>query len=308
MDGDKLTRFYDDLKTKLDQDDRRGNVMRVGGSGRGGLAINPEAIAWRNKAVVERDRLKDDCAKHIILDIYCKILPLDDDYKCGHHGKMKDDVDSMLVTKGMTPTQYLKSCYDETKAPLLEFVIRSVDNIGKNFMEEADKKLKDAQENDMAIPEPKADSPEDEEIANQLVDIKDDNEYESFIDKLKKKTVDKIVSDVSKIISSKKEEKDMTFDPKPIADEQAATESVVSVGMDYAQSKIMMEGANSIPEEIEEDMIGMAIREATLNQIDTVFRQPDADYRRYSTRIRLGKGYVLNESSISYLSESVKNV
>lgn len=308
MDRDKLTNFYDDLKSKLDQDENRSPAQTavVRGMGRGGMAENPAAVAWRHKASNECERLKDDCAKHMILDIYCKILPLDDDYKCGHHGKMKQDIDDMLFSKGMSATQYLKSCYNETKAPLLEFVMRSVDGIGRQFMEEANEKLKDAQENDIPIPEPKADTPEDKEIADQLVDVKEDNEYESFIEKLKKKTVDKIVTDVSKIISAKKEEKDMTFDPKPIVDEQATTESVISVGLDYAHSKLMTENT-AILESVEEDLIGMAIREATLNQIDTVFRQPDSDYRHFSTRIRMGKGYVLNESAISYLSENVKS-
>ena len=67
--------------------------------------------------------------------------------------------------------------------------------------------------------------------------MKNDTEYETFIDKLKEKTINKIVTDVSKIITNKKEEKDMVFDPKP----EAVSESYMSVSMDYIQNKLMKE-------------------------------------------------------------------
>ena len=73
-------------------------------------------------------------------------------------------------------------------------------------MEEAKEELKDAQENGEDVVAPTTPDPEtDDEIQNQLVDIKDDTEYDSFVDTLKKKTIDKIVSDVTKIINDKKE-------------------------------------------------------------------------------------------------------
>lgn len=303
--NNNLTQFYDDLKTRLGQNDTSTtNIIRVGGTPIGGSSQTPGAIAWRTKASKECDHLKDDCCKHILLDIYCKVLPLDNDYIRGHHSQMKSDVDGMLASKGTSATNYLTSCYESTKAPLLEFIIRSTNNIGRQFMEEANETLKDAQENDIVIPEPKADI-NSKEIEDQLVDVKNDAEYETFIDKLKEKTVNKIVSDVSKVINNKKEEKDMTFDPKPIADIEAENESAISIGIDYIHHKLMAENVDITPE-IEEAVIGMAIREATLNQMDVVFRQPEGDFKKFANKIRFGKGGVINESAVTYLSESVK--
>ena len=48
----------------------------------------------------------------------------------------------------------------------------------------------------------------------EIVDAKQDPEYKSFIKTLKEKTMDKIVKDVSNLINAKKDEKNMTFDPK----------------------------------------------------------------------------------------------
>ena len=66
-------------------------------------------------------------------------------------------------------------------------------------MEEQEEILKDAQEKDINVPDPKEPTTDDEDIENSLVDIKQDTEYEDFVDQLKKKTVDKIVNDISKI-------------------------------------------------------------------------------------------------------------
>lgn len=310
MDNMKLTQFYDDLKNKLDQPDVSAQApIRVSGNPINGVSQTPGAIAWRRKALGECDRLKNDCRKHILLDIYCKILPLDDDYVCGHHGQMKGDIDSMLATKGMDATKYLTSCYEATHAPLVEFILRSTDMIGRQFMEDADETLKDAQKNDIAVPPPEADI-DSKEVEDQLVDVKSDSEYETFIDKLKEKTVNKIVNDVSKIINSKKEEKDMTFDPKPDAapagDDVPAMESTVMAGLNYLEKKLMKENV-SVDPETQEDMIGMAIREATLNQIDLVFRQPNSDFRSYSSRMNFGKGYVINEAAANYITENAKH-
>lgn len=298
-----LTQFYDDLKSRSDQSNSTmaPGAIKVGGSPVLGASMSPGAIAWRSKAAHECDNLKDACCKHILLDIYCKTLPLDQDYIDGHHGQMKSDIDGMLASKGTTATKYLTSCYEATKAPLLEFIIRSTNNIGRRFMEEADETLKDAQKNDIAIPEPKSDV-EAKEIEDQLVDVKEDNEYETFIDKLKEKTVNKIVNDVSKVINGKKEEKEMTFEPKTDA---TAMESAVSVGIDYIHQKLMTENVELTPE-LEEEVIGMAIREATLHELDVTFKQPEGDLRRFATKLRLGKCGVINESAITYFNESVR--
>jgi len=300
-----LTQFYDDLKGGIDKSDMppAPPMMKVS-PGRGhNLAHHPGAMAWRSMAAHHCDQLKDDCRKHILLDIYCKILPLDDDYKCGHHGQMAGDIDAMLANKGCTASQYLTSAYESTHAPLLEFVLRSTNKIGALYMEAANEKLKDAQEKDVELPPPEAPSVEDEDISSQLVDVKKDTEYENFIDKLKEKTVNKIVSDVSKIIAGKKEEKDMTFSTTPIADQEAATESTVSIGVNYIQKRLMQEHVEELTESQQEDLIGMAIREATLNEMDTVFKLPGSTFREFASRIRLGHGSIITESAIGVFME-----
>lgn len=322
-DGGDLMKFYDDLKNQLNSNPAGTppeGMIRVGTPTTTGLPT-PGAQAFKQKASIECDKLKDKCCKHLILDIYCKVLPLDSEFVLGNRGMLSSDVDGMLASKGMTASQYLTSCSEKTKAPLLEFVLRSVDNIGKVFMKEAKEKLKDAQEQEIDVPAPEAPDPEEnEDVASQLVDVKKDTEYENFIDKLKEKTIKKIVSDVSKIISDKKEEKDMTFDPQPDAvgagdagtegvpaegDEAPALESTTSVAIDFLQAKLLSEGVQ-IDASAQENMIGMAIREATLNEINACFRQPDTDLRPFTTRVRMGRGYVINESTAAAFLESVR--
>lgn len=302
MDGDMLTKFYDNLKSKLEEETPADNTIRVGGAPLNGTMEHPGVIKWRRKAANEAEKLKDTCRKHIILDIYCNILPLDQDYISGNKCQMKLDIDNMLNQRNMTPTQYLTSCFEATHAPLLEFILRSTDNIGKQFMEEANETLKDAQENDISVPEPTAPVEEDE-IEGQLVDVKNDTEYSTFIDKLKQKTIDKIVDDVSKIINNKKEEKEMTFDTTP--EDEAVAESTVGVCMDYIENKLMTENVE-VDSNIQEEIIGMAIRESTMNQIDIAFNLPNSSFRNFASRIRLGKGAVLNESAITYLTEKTQ--
>lgn len=303
-----LTRFYDELKNQLNKPAEPSPMMRVGG-GMMPDSQHPGALAFRQKALDECDKLKEKCCKHMILDIYCHVLPLDADYIHGHHGQMCSDVDNMLASKNMSATQYLTSCSDATKAPLLEFVMRAIDNIGKAFMEKADEELKDAQKQDIEAAPPEAPDPEDdEEVSNQLVDVQKDTEYEDFIDKLKQKTINKIVKDVSKIITDKKEEEDMKFDPKPsIADQEAATESTVSAGINYLQRKVFTEKV-SIGPDMQDQIIGMAIREATLNEIDACFNQKGTDYKSFAQRLRMGRGVVINESAAKYLTEHVASV
>lgn len=301
--GTNLTQFYDELKQKMNNDSAPASNMMNVKMGPGGFNNSPNAMAWRNKAVSCCNHLKDDCHKHVLLDIYCKILPLDQEFIHGHHGMMKQDIDDMLASKGMSATQYMTSCYESTKAPLLDYIIRSVNGIGRTYMEEADEILKDAQQNDEAIPEPEKPETEDENIQSQLVDITSDTEYENFVDTLKKKTIDKIVNDVSKIINDKKEEENMTFDTTPVADAEEQFESTTSIAINYMQQKLMKENTE-ITSDMQNELIGMAIRESTMNQLDVVFKQPEGTFREFASRIRFGKGVLINESAVNYFKES----
>lgn len=299
MDPKTLSTFYKELNDELaKKDNPPTSSINVGHSNDLNLST-PGAIKYRNIACKEAEKLTDACNKNVILNIYCRILPLDKEYIDGHQGQMISDVNNMLANKGMTATQYLQDACSKTGAPLVEFILRSSKNVGKKFMEEADEALKDAQKNNIDIPAPKSDE-NAEEIENQIVDIEKDDEYDTFIDKLKKKTVNKIVSDVSKIINDKKEEKDMTFDPTP------KTESTVAIGLDYITKKFMKEGVE-IDSSLTDDMLGLAIREATLNEIDHVFNMINDD-RQFGTRIRLGHGSVITESAINTIMESAINV
>lgn len=294
MDHSTLEDFYKKLNDELKKEETPSdNGINVGHSKDVDLSF-PGAVKFRNAACKEAEKLVDTCNRNVILNIYCNILPLDKEYIDGHKGQMISDVNNMLANKGMTATQYLQDACTKTCAPLVEFILRSSDNVGKKFMEDATETLKDAQKNGIEVPEPKSDE-NTEEVKNQLVDIESDDEYNSFIDKLKKKTVNKIVSDVSKIINDKKEENNMTFNTTPV------TESTVGIGMDYITHKFMKEGVEINPS-ITDDMLGLAIREATLNEIDHVFNMINDD-KQFNTLVRLGHGSVLTESAIISLME-----
>lgn len=362
--GTSLSQFYNDLKADMNKP-APNPMMKVSG-GMMGDHMHPGAHQFRHQASIQANKLANDCHKHMILDIYMKVLPLDQDYVCGHHGQMSQDIDNMLASKGMNATQYLTSCYEATKAPLLEFLLRSGNLIARQFKEKADETLKDAQDKNIEVPAPEAPKADSNEVQEQLVDVKQDPEYVNFIDKLKEKTINKIVSDVSKIISDKKEEKSMTFDTSgtSIADAEAQVESTTSVAMNYLQKKMMIErgefnelggknraqgltkkddkkekdekpsgrkrwleddmvtpnGSNrskkndskaqSLLNQLEsadvtEQMLGLAIREATLNEINTCFKQTGTSFREYANRIRLGKGYVITESAIQAFTEEL---
>lgn len=186
--------------------------------------MTPSQIgAFHHQIGLNRAMLKEKCAKHIILDIYCKILPMSPEEAEVNQGRLGNDISRMLHTKGMTPTEYLTSSYEKTKAPMLEYVLRSLDLIGNSYIEEAEKELEDAK--DGSGPSEPSEPPELDEdpVKTQIVDLKNDMEYQQFVDILKKKTVDKIVNDVSDLINTKKEEQDMTFDTSGGGDEDSSS-------------------------------------------------------------------------------------
>ena len=52
-------------------------------------------------------------------------------------------------------------------------------------------------------------------------------------------------------------------------------------------------------------MIGMVIREATLNQIDRAFGLPYTSDRDLANRVRFGGGYVITESAINEIKSGM---
>jgi hypothetical protein len=149
-------------------------------------------------------------------------------------------------------------------------------------------KLKEDADDGLDVP-PEPISDQDDDMENQLIDVKKDVEYEDFIEKLKKKTVNKIVADISELLKDKKDESDMSFNIK-------TESSSFKVAMDYISEWSMK---NSQDVGSQDETIGLAIRESTLNQFDDMFRQKGASLNEYTTRLRLGKGIVINESTLT---------
>lgn len=270
------------------------------------FGTTPTGTALISQLKKSSDCLKDKCYKHILLDLYCRIIPLDVDFVNGNMKMMNADIDNMLKSKSMTPTQYMVACSESTKAPLFSFIINSVNGIAHKFFEDSQAAVEEAKEKNMDIPVPEApeDPEDDEDVNSQLVDIESDTEYDTFVDILKKKTIDKIVDDVTKIINDKEEDADMSFDPKPESNSQAEMESSTSVAMNYLQYRLIKEGVDV--SNLTETMLGYAIREATLNQIDLAANIPGSSLRDYSSRIRFGKGVLVNESAVVSLMEAAQ--
>jgi hypothetical protein len=248
---------------------------------------NPKFQTYRQQIIGDSDNLREQCAKHVLLDIYMKVLPFDDGYCDGHRGTMSNDIDAFLADKKTTGLQYLKSAYDATKAPLLEFVIRSIDNIGSQYTESAVTKLMEDTDAGMDVP-PEPAPAEDTEVDNQIVDVKKDLEYEDFLDKLKKKTVNKIVSDISDLLKDKKDEDNMSFNLK-------TESSPFRIAMDYITEWTMK---NEMDLGGQENMIGLAIRESMLNTFDVIFKQNGSSINEYANKLRLGNGVLINEKTL----------
>jgi len=249
---------------------------------------------WKRKVMDNCNDIKDRCGKHILLDIYVHILPLDNDYKCRNMKMMKNDIDTMLKNKNMTSNQYLTSCYEKTKAPLLNFIIRNIEEIGRRYLEDASQTLTDNKApNGQVQQTPEIKSPDDKEVETQLIDVKKNTEYSSFVDELKKKTVNKIVKDVSDLINNKQEEKNMEFHSPVDNNSTPTNESSLIVCMDCLQ-KYLWESQDLI-ENNQEELLGIAIREATLNQLDIVFKQSGWYVKDFYNKLWKNKGVLINE-------------
>lgn len=282
-----LTELYDSLKNDVNPP-----ISNVGGFNKN---------KFDSLARQEADKLSNSCAKKILLDIYCRVIPLDSDYVKRNMGVMKQDVDCMLKNKDQTPLQYFTSKYDKTEAPLLEFIVRNCNHIGKQYMEAADKVAADAKEKDINAAPPSvsadivdADSQVEDITGNEEKDVSGDNEYEQFIEKIKKKTIARVINEVSDLINAKKENKKTEIN---------FGESAVGVATDYLNKKLWNESTELNPEQ-KEMVIGMAIREATLNIIDSVLSSEE-NFTQYRNGINFGKGIVVNESAVNYIKEMV---
>ena len=293
MEPNELSKFYNDLKASLADT----NPVEP-------ITANPTDNMFHTKLIKKRDDLQNDCCKHILLDIYCKILPLDGDWIGKHMHHMHHDIDSMIGKRNMNAIQYMTACKESTNAPLLEFILRSTNLIGSSYMEEASKEAAEEKSTTGSNPvTPKDAKITDSQITDMIVDIKQDPEFKSFIDKLKKKTTDKIVNDVSKFIINKNEDKNMRFDTK----NNTTNESAFNTSMEYFQTRLIREGVELTNSDDIEEMIGMCIREATLYEINRVFNQLPIQFNRYAESINNGSGIIVNTKSVNEFISTKKN-
>ena len=72
----------------------------------------------------------------------------------------------------------------------------------------------------------------------------------------------------------KRDANDKKDDPK--------NESTTCMVIDYLQKKLMEEGVTITPE-LQDHIIALAVREATLNELDLTFKQPYSDIRNFSS-------------------------
>ena len=317
-----LTQFYNDIKKNPEMADRMSPTILPG---------EPTPARERYMSAVHNfaHGLKDDCAKHIILHVYCHMNPLDKDYIDTNKPKMAGDVDNMLASKGMSSTAYLTSCGEKTKAPVLEFVNRSLDFIAQDYIERMVAQYDEADELGVELPPPTvAPTTDDPAVRSQLGEITSDDQLDSALDKIRAQTRSQIVDNISKLIIDKKNEKDMTFSPEEDnTDAKAAarqaldkqnnqqqaqqqpqqqqaqpapqSESAMQVCMNFIAQHQIMENVHP-DKKMQDYLMTMAIRECTLYEMDKVFAQVDRfDESPFIESIERGNGVVVNEVSIT---------
>jgi hypothetical protein len=283
-----LMQTYDEIKTKYSTDANAAKPITPAqrmAVNTGYNYSNPQKLAHRNQAVKISEKLKEDCYKDLLLDVYTKILPFDTSFIDAHRGQCLEDIEDYLDDKDATACRYFKSAYNETKAPLLGFIISAVESIGQQYVEAEIEKYKEAEKVGISLA---AAEMEKEMLDSALVDIKEDDEYEDFIDRLKKKTIDKIVKDITALIKEEKDAIAMSFMPK--------NESAFLVSFDYISESFLKEKIE-LPKDLDE-LIGLAIRESTLNVLDCVFQQPGYLLEHFKTKVRLGRGIVIDHNRV----------
>ena len=316
-----LTQFYNDVKK---------NPETAGTMSTPFTPANPTPARERYMSAIHHfaDGLKNDCAKHIILHVYCHMNPLDKDYIDANKPKMAGDVDNMLASKGMTSTAYLTSCGEKTKAPVLEFVNRSLDFIAQDYIERMVAQFNEADELGIQLPPPtEAPSTDDPAVKSQLGEITSDDQFDSALDKIRAQTRSQIVDNISKLIIDKKNEKEMTFSPeedntdakaaaREALDKQSSqqaqqqpqqqqaqqapqSESAMQVCMNFIAQHQIMENVHP-DKKMQDYLMGMAIRECTLYEMDKVFAQVDRfNEAPFIEAVEKGNGVVVNEVSIT---------
>ena len=284
MDTNELSTFYTNLKKSLADP----NPIAVPA---------PTDNMVMHKMIDNRDKLKDDCCKHLVLNLYCKVLPLDQDWIRGNMGQMQNDVNSMLAKRNMNGIQYMTACKESTKAPMFEFVLRSVDLIGSTYMEEAKSEAEEEKKITGKNTMPK--DADVNSVKDMTKDIEEDTEVKAATEAIKEKTKNQIVEDVSKTIINSKNDDSMEFRTK--------NESAFNTAMEYFQGRLARANVEITESADMEEMIGMCIREATWYEINRAFNQIPVDFKKYADSINMGSGIVVNTESVNaFITEKKK--
>ena len=234
------------------------------------------------------DQHREHVCKRILLDIYCRIIPLDKSYIDGHRGELQGDIQKFLDKKGTTALQYIVDSRNKTSAPLMDYLTTAANNSKQEFVQTTTEEMNRDLKETGKLPTLRAVGP-DFSIENELEDIKDDPEYQAFVSKLKEKTSETVVKDVTNVLEKEAQGKDLKFNP-------TTEDSIIEQSMRFMNVKLIQENVD-VNKEIEEKMIGYAIRESTLNTIDKVFNHPP----RSKGSISLNHGYIVNTDTLKQI-------
>lgn len=142
---------------------------------------------WREKLNKHCDDYKDKFCRHILVDLYCKIIPLDHDYVCKHQHRMASDIDDFLANKKMTSYQYLTAAKENTKAPLIDFILREADRAAKQYYEACYRKMNKNYEKGIKLDPEKA--KDDKKSLQEATErVRKDSEVQLSVDRLAEKT------------------------------------------------------------------------------------------------------------------------
>lgn len=292
-DEDTLTTYYNKIKGEDPSDG-------AGSTGQSKTAYR-DRINYDIQVEDNVNKLKDNCCHQIILNLYMKANPMDDDYKHHHYHQMSKDVDSMMSSHNMSPTQYLTAAAEKTKSPVLEYFVRGINKICDMYKEDAFVKYNDALNNDIKMTTPPAPDLSDGNINKHLIDLEDDLQAQDVLTAIEDQTKSQIVNNISNLLINKKQEDDMEFDPEPNDSlGMDVEESAISVGMDFINRYMMMnESAVTVDNDMYEEFLGLCIRESTLNEIDKCLEMAsNYSITDYKYTIRSGNGTIVNEMSI----------
>lgn len=248
--------------------------------GRNSTGTSPAIIIGRREIGKKCDDYKNQLATDIITYWRDKIDPDDTDK---NKENIQADIDLFLKGKDIGAYQYLKSAKENTNSPYIEMILNHIDDVVKQYKEEAEEELKQ----DVIVTK---DIPDPEDIPEKNKDIKDDIETKSFIDDLRKKTINTIVSQVTKIINDSKETNNMNFSIN--TNEKV---NMIEECINWMTESALRDGKEF---KLNDDILELAIRECVMHEFDVLFKFESSNNDQFVKKIRNNKASILNESSM----------